>query len=304
MSLRDAAQARAIHLGAGVAASPLQFEGLYRDTLKREFNMLTPVHAMKFGPIHPSRDRFYFTDADDIVLFAEKNGMQVRGHTLVGHHQLPYWLSEKRYPRQEMLHVLREHILTVVGRYRGRIAAWDVVNDAIDDDGFLRDTIWLRSIGPEYIELAFQWAHEADPAAQLFYSDDVTEPLGRKSDGVHRLVYDLKDRRIPIHGVGLQMDATLTSPPDLERLTAGMEQFSALGLEVHLTELHVRIKGLARPTDLDVQAKIYYDTLNICLSSPNCTAFVLSGFTDRYSWVPQSFPGYGGALLCGRSYRP
>ena len=126
---------------------------------------------MKFEPLRMTREYFDFRNSDRIVNFAKANGMQVRGHTLVWHNALPRWLTEGKFSQAELEAILREHILTVVGRYKGRVAAWDVVNEAVSDDGFPRATIWLRGIGSKYIDLAFQWAHEADPEAQLFYND-------------------------------------------------------------------------------------------------------------------------------------
>ena len=170
-SLRSLAQARGIAIGAAVGPQYLRDEPAYAETLGREFSMLTPENAMKFGLVHPDRDRYDFTDADYIVDFAEAHGMQVRGHNLVWHFQLPTWLTEGTWTRDELIAILHEHITTVVGHYRGRVAAWDVVNEAVGDDGSLRDTIWLRGIGPEYVDMAFRWAHEADPDALLFYND-------------------------------------------------------------------------------------------------------------------------------------
>jgi len=171
LSLRTFAQAHGLQIGAAVAARPLQSEALYAQTLAREFSVVTPEDAMKFGPLYPDRDRYDFSDADTIVDFAEAHGMQVRGHTLVWHGQLPCWLTEENWRRNELSEILRQHIMTVVGHYRGRVVVWDVVNEAIADDGSLRDTIWLQKIGPEYIEMAFRWAHEADSGTRLFYND-------------------------------------------------------------------------------------------------------------------------------------
>src|SRR5690606_5078017 len=138
--------------------------------------------AMKFGPLRPSRNTFNFNAADALIDFAEANDMQVRGHTLLWHNQNPDWLNNGNFSRDEMIEIMREHITTVVGRYRGRIVAWDVVNEAIADNGQLRNTIWLQTIGPEYIEMAFEFAHEADPQALLFYNDYNAEGSGTKSD--------------------------------------------------------------------------------------------------------------------------
>ena len=302
--LRSFAEARGILIGAAVAADPLRSDALYRDTLKREFNILTTENAMKFEPIHPSRNTYSFRDADAIVSFAEASDMRVRGHTLVWHQQLPSWVTSGMFTRDEWIDILREHIFTVVERYRGQVYAWDVVNEAVDEDGSLRDTIWLRNIGPEYIDLAFRWAHEADPEVRLFYNDFGGEALGPKSDAVYNLVQDLLQRGVPIHGVGLQMHISLEDPPDPEEVRANIDRLVALGLEVHITELDVRIKLPATEEKLLEQARIYREMLEVCLSAENCTAFVMWGFTDRHSWIPWFFGGYGSALIFDDSYRP
>ena len=304
LPLRSLAQDRDIHIGAAVAARPLGSEALYAETLAREFNMLTPENAMKFGPLHPNRDRYDFSDADAIVDFAEAHGMQVRGHTLVWHNQLPSWLTAGNWARDEMIEILREHIMTVVGRYQGRVAAWDVVNEAVANDGSLRDTIWLRSIGPEYIDMAFRWAHEADPDALLFYNDYGGEGQGRKSDAIYTLVHGLLQRGVPIHGVGLQMHVSLDRSPEPQDVAANMKRLAALGLKVHITEMDVRIKGPATEEKLAEQARVYRDMLEVCLAAENCRAFVLWGFTDRHSWIPHFFTGYGSGLIFDESYRP
>ena len=304
LSLRSFAQVRDIQIGAAVAPTPLRSERLYAETLAREFSMVTPENAMKFEFLHPGRDRYDFSEADAIVAFAEGHGMQVRGHTLVWHRQLPRWLKEGNWTRNELIEILREHIMTVVGHYRGRIVTWDVVNEAIANDGSLRDTIWLRGIGPQYIDMVFRWAHEADPDALLFYNDYGGEGRGRKSDAIHGLVQGLLRRGVPIHGVGLQMHLSVAKYPAPQDVAANMIFLSALGLTVHVTEMDVRIEGPTTEGELAQQARIYRDMLEVCLSAENCRAFVLWGFTDRYSWIPYFFPGWGTGLVFDSSYRP
>ena len=302
-SLRSLAKARGRLIGAAVAVGPLRSEALYGQTLGREFSMLTPENAMKFGPLHPEPDHYNFRDADDIVAFAKANAMQVRAQPLVWHVELPRWLTEGSFSRDALISILRQHIRTVAGRYRGQVDSWDAVNEAVDEDGSLRDTIWLKRIGPDYLDLAFRWAHETDPDARLFYNDFGGEGLGRKSDAIYALVQGLQKRGVPIHGVGLQLHVSLDSLPPLRDVAANMNRLAALGLEVHITELDVRIKGPATEEKLAAQARIYRDLLGVCLSAQNCKAFMLWGFTDRHSWIPQFFSGSGAALIFDESYR-
>jgi endo-1,4-beta-xylanase len=302
-TLRSLADKHDILIGAAVSAS-LLIERDYTQTLSREFNILTTENALKFQPVHPIRNQYSFTDADAIVSFAEANNMKVRGHTLVWHNQLPGWINQGTFTREEWINILHDHITTVVSRYKGRIYAWDVVNEAVADDGSLRNTVWLQGIGPEYIDLAFQWAHEADPQALLFYNDYGASGLGGKSDAVYNLVRDLLERGVPIDGVGLQMHTSLEYPPVFSDIAANFKRLNDLGLEVQVTELDVRIREPATTADLTQQANIYRDMLDVCLSADNCTAFVMWGFTDRYSWIPGASPGYGSALIFDRSYNP
>ncbi|UCC64520.1 MAG: endo-1,4-beta-xylanase [Anaerolineae bacterium] len=304
MSLRSLAQTRDIHIGAAVAAGPLRREALYAETLAREFSMVTTENAMKFGPIHPGRDRYAFEDADAIVEFAAARDMLVRGHTLVWHSQLPAWLTEGEWTRDELIEILREHITTVVGRYQGRVAVWDVVNEAVAGNCVLGDTIWLRVIGPEYIDMAFRWAHEADPDALLFYNDYDCAGLGIKSDAIYDMVQGLLQRDVPVHGVGLQMHLSVGYSPRPKDVLENMDRLAELGLEVHVTEIDVRIRGDPTARELARQADVYRDMLAACLSAQNCKAFVLWGFTDRHSWIPHFFEGWGTALIFDEAYRP
>ncbi|MEM2248049.1 MAG: endo-1,4-beta-xylanase [Candidatus Bathyarchaeia archaeon] len=301
--LRNIAEKCGIYIGAAVERSLLDIPD-YAYILKQEFNILTTENALKFGPVHPQPNVYSFGDADYIINFAESNGMRVRGHTLVWHQQLPGWVAQGKYTREEWINILREHIMTVVGRFRGRIYAWDVVNEAIADDGTLRDTVWLRNIGPEYIEMAFRWAHEADPQALLFYNDYGAEGLNAKSDAIYNLVKGLLEKGVPIHGVGLQMHISLENPPNPQEVAANIKRLNELGLEVHITEMDVRIRMPAKWEDLIKQAEIYRDILRVCLTADNCKAFVMWGFTDKYSWIPGYFSGYGAALIFDEFYAP
>ncbi len=302
--LRDLAARRSIRIGAAVNPSRLS-EPAYAETLAREFNQAEPENAMKFGPIHPARDRFNWAPADAVVNFAREHGMAVRGHTLVWHQQQPAWATSPDRTPGEAAAILEEHIAAVAGRYAGKVYAWDVVNEAIEKDGTDRKTPW--SIVPAYIEKAFRWAHAADPAAKLFYNDYDAEAINAKSDRIYAMVKDLKSRGVPIDGVGMQMHIS-TKPPALESIEANMKRITDLGLEVQITELDARVPvdaaGHASAADLEAQAGTYRGVVAACLKFARCTAIQTWGFTDRYSWVPGYFKGMGAALLFDRDYRP
>jgi endo-1,4-beta-xylanase len=276
-TLREAAQASGMLVGTAVR--PSQFsEQAYAGTLAREFNMLEPEDALKWEIVHPEKDRYDFSQADRVVAFAARHNMKVRGHTLVWHRQNPKWLSEGNFMSRELSRILEDHIKTVVGRYRGKIFAWDVVNEAFDEvrPGALRSTLWHDQPGIEvpedsshapssnkysYIEQCFRWTHEADPQALLFYNEAEAEVINPKSDAVFAMVRDFRLRGVPIDGVGMQMHIPNLSP-DVASISANIRRFTALGVQVHITEMDVALtvnaNGEARTEDVRRQAEIYH----------------------------------------------
>lgn len=306
VSLRSLAQSHGVLIGSAVDAQALQREPLYRDILAREFSILTPENAMKFAALHPSRNGYNFTDADSIVAFAKAHAMEVRGHNLVWFKALPAWLTEGNFSRNELMAILREHIFTVVSHYASQVKIWDVVNEAVDDTGALKSSFWLHGIGPDYLYWAFRWAHEANPHARLFYNDYGGEGLNRKSDAIYFLLKGLLQQGVPITGVGLQMHVSLDAYPKPQDVLANMKRLAALGLEIQITEMDVETQVDPRPMaeKLDAQAQIYGDMLNVCLSAKSCTAFVMWGFTDRHSWIPELTGHPDAPLIFDASYHP
>ncbi len=340
-SLREAAQGAGMLIGTAVRPAQLS-EGAYAATLAREFNMVEPENALKWEVVHPESQSFDFSQADEIVDFAFEHGMKVRGHTLVWHQQNPKWLTEGKFTSAELAEILERHIKTVVGHYRGKIFAWDVVNEAFDElhPGDLRSTIWrdqpgiaiaasseprasnnlarseleARSSKPHsaergyaYMERCFHWAHEADPQALLFYNEAEAEVVNPKSDAILAMVRDFRQRGVPVDGVGFQMHiANLRA--DVTSISANIARFTALGVQVHITEMDVALpvdaNGNARPEDLQRQADIYRQIAEACLAHRGCTAIQTWGFTDKYSWIgSHSKHTQGAALLFDRDYR-
>jgi endo-1,4-beta-xylanase len=304
-SLREAASNGKLAVGAAVDARALRSEGEYRETLAREFGVCVGENAFKFERIHPQRGRYAWTAADEIEQFAEQHGMRLRGHTLVWHNQLPAWVKGGSFTRDEAIALMREHITTVMGRYKGKVWAWDVVNEAVADDGSgLRKTsFWYTSIGPDYVEMAFRFAREADPGAQLYYNDYDAEHAGPKADAVYALVRDLRERGVPIDGVGWQMHvragATIT-----DGYRENARRLAALGLRLQITELDVQIALPVTAEKLAAQASTYREVVTFALAEPAFDAVVLWGFTDKHSWIPRFFKGYGAALPLDERYRP
>jgi endo-1,4-beta-xylanase len=217
---------------------------------------------------------------------------------------LPAWLREMPVSFDGGVDLLRSHIHTVTHHYRGKLAAWDVVNEAVESDGSWRDTFFLRTFGPDYVTMAFHWAHEGDPEAKLFYNDFSADEVNPKSTAIYGVLRDLLKQGVPVHGVGLQMHLDLWDPPQPRRVADNIRRFNDLGLEVHITEMDVKINDPATEEDLREEARIYREILEVCLEARNCTAFIAWGVTDRYSWVPEHFPGKGSPLLFDREGRP
>jgi endo-1,4-beta-xylanase len=313
-SLRQAADRKGLLIGAAVRPYALS-EAAYAQTLSREFNLVEPEDAMKWWTIRRNEAIFDFSGGDEIVRFAQAHRMRVRGHCLVWDHDNPQWLTQARLSPDQMSHVLQQHISTVVKHYAGQVFAWDVVNEAFEEHGKLKDSLWYNQPGiglslnrSAYIEQAFRWAHEADPNAMLFYNENGAEGLNPKSDAVYAMVKDFKLRNVPISGVGLQMHISRLDF-DTKPVAANIARLTALGLHVHITELDVSLpldpSGQAREQDLQRQGEIYRAVVRACLQNPGCTAIQTWGFSDKYSWIGSHSHGTrGAALLFDKGFKP
>lgn len=301
--LRTLAGRAGIRIGTAVDMDALAADATYRSLVAREFSTVTAENVMKWGPLEPERGEYNWAPADDLVDFARRNGQKVRGHTLIWHNQLPAWLTEGNFTATELRQILRRHIFNVVGHFKGRIWHWDVANEVIDDDGELRDTIFLRTLGPGYIADAFRWAHQADPRARLYLNDYNNEGINAKSDAYYALVRRLRNERVPVHGYGMQghFGVQYGFPGDV---LENMRRFEALGLETAFTEVDVRIPLPVDAAELQAQAQGYNTLMQACLLARRCVSYTVWGFTDRYSWVPGVFPGEGAANLLDEQYVP
>lgn len=313
-SLREKADALGISIGP--AARPSLFsERMYSLTLAREFNMLEPEDAMKWWVIRPDRFTFDFTQADRVVGFAETHRMKVRGHTLVWGGSNPAWLAAEPFTAEQLKQLLQEYITKVVTHYQGKVFAWDVVNEAFDERGLLRPSIWNDQPGigfagksTAYIEQAFRWANAAGPQALLFYNDNGQEAINAKSDAIYAMVKDFKQRGVPIDGIGMQMH-WFDLQADFDSINANIARFTALDVQVHITEMDVALPvdaaGRATPANLARQAEIYRRIAAACLAHPGCTAIQTWGFTDKYSWIgSKTNHAKGQALLFDEYYAP
>jgi endo-1,4-beta-xylanase len=305
-TLRSLAQTHHILLGTAVNVYALQHDTVYDNTLAHEFDAVTPENVMKFDATEPQKNTYTFTQADALVAFAQAHNMQVRGHNLVWHEALPSWIAKGTFTRDQLLAILKNHIFTVVGHYRGQVNMWDVVNEAIMSDGTMRNSIWSHDIGSDYLDWAFRWAHEANPQAHLFYNDYGAEGLNTKSNAIYALLKSMVQRGIPIYGVGLQMHTSILDAPVEQDVIANMQRLAALGLKVQITEMDVQIQGDTRSMAqrLAIQAQTYYNMLHTCLVVRTCEAFVMWGFTDRYTWIPSATGHPDAPLIFDTSYHP
>lgn len=310
-TLRDAS--RYLHVGTAVGLPQLFDDQAYADVLAREFDSVTPENAMKWDSVEPTRGVDSFGPADSIVAFAQNHDQRVRGHTLVWHNQLPSWLTSGvangTISSSELRDILRDHINREAGHFKGQVYAWDVVNEAVNDDaaGSLRNTLWLQNLGPGYIADALRWAHAADPHAKLYLNDYNIEWIGPKSDAYYNMAKQLLAEGVPLDGIGIQghLDIQYGFP---DSLAANIKRFTDLGLEVSITELDVRVfTGVPADqfqAELAKQADYYRQVVDACLTQRKCVGVTVWGFSDKYSWVPGFFTGEGAACLFDESFAP
>ncbi|MFI0229423.1 endo-1,4-beta-xylanase [Streptomyces sp. NPDC017086] len=301
--LRQLAADDRLRIGTAVDTSALADDADYRRLTGGQFSTVTPENVMKWEVTEPRQGEYDYAAADRLVDFAHRHGQKVRGHVLVWHNQLPSWLTSGNFTADQLREILHRHITDTVRHFKGRVWQWDVVNEAFNDDGTLRDSIWLRELGPGYIADAFRWAHEADPRALLFYNDYNTEWTGPKSDAVYDLVRRLRAEGVPVDGVGFQghLGIQYGLPTGM---AANFARFDRLGLATAVTEADVRMEMPADAEKLATQAEGYRLLLDACLRTRHCVSFTVWGFTDKYSWVPSTFPGEGAANLYDEDYRP
>jgi endo-1,4-beta-xylanase len=283
----------------GVAVSPYSLSGAQSSLILKHFSSLTAENVMKPGPVHPEESRYSWDNADKIVNYAQTNGMLMRGHTLCWHKQTAAWMFKDAHgnpvSKEVLLARLKDHITQVVTRYKGKVYAWDVVNEAVDDDDskFLRETEWLNICGEEYIAKAFQWAHEADPDAILFYNDYNTENPGKR-DKIYRLIKQLLDSGVPIHGIGLQGHWNIYNPTEKD-LRDAIEKYSSLGLKVQITELDVSVyssdqedpaDNVFSPEREQKQIEKYNMVFSVFRNYKNViTGVTFWNVSDRSSWL-------------------
>jgi endo-1,4-beta-xylanase len=270
----------------------------YTAVLGSEFNQITVGNTQKWQYIEPRRGQFDYSQADKIVAFAQAHNQIVRGHTLVWHNQLAGWVDS--VPAGELLGVMRNHIANVAGHYKGKVVHWDVVNEAFEENGTRRQSVFQQKIGDSYIAEAFKAARAADPNAKLYYNDYNIDGIGAKSDAVYDMVKSFKQQGIPIDGVGLQAHLILGQVPNTMR--QNIQRFADLGVDVAITELDIRMRTPRDATKDAQQAADYRTVTNACLAVARCVGITVWDFSDGYSWIPSVFPGEGAALIYDENF--
>ena len=275
----------------------------YPATFISDFGSMTPEHEMKWVATEPQPGSFTFQAADSMVNWALGNGKSVHGHNLVWYDSLPSWLTDGTWTRTQLLSILQRHITTVVSHFKGRVTAWDVVNEPLNQDGTLMTDLFERIIGPEYIADSLRWAHAADPNALLYINEYGTETINAKSNALFALAKSLIAAGVPLNGVGFQMHVSTSSYPTASQLALSMQRFADLGLRTDVTEMDVKTSttsGTPMGNPLDAEAAAYGQAANGCALVPACTHFTTWGISDELSWLGSAQQ----PLMFDTSYQP
>ncbi|HTW47313.1 MAG TPA: endo-1,4-beta-xylanase [Acidobacteriaceae bacterium] len=293
-SLRAHAEVHGLLVGCAVAPERLDNEAQYAGAVAAQANLLVAENAMKWKALRPAPNKFDFRGADAILAFAAAHGQKVRGHNLCWHAALPAWF-ESTVTKDNARQILTEHIKAVAGRYAGKLHSWDVVNEAIDPKSGLPDDMrkspWLELVGPDYIDVAFRAARQADSEALLTYNDygietDSPEETAKR-EAVLALVRGMQKRDVPIDAVGVQSHLKAENPLPGKGLREFVRELRSMDLQVFVTELDVnekKLEGSEAERDAAI-ARIYKDYVTMMVAEPNVTAVLTWGITDRYTWL-------------------
>ncbi|KAG5634828.1 hypothetical protein H0H81_000566 [Sphagnurus paluster] len=251
----------------------------------KDFNQITPGNTMKWDATEPSRNTFTFTRADEVVALAQKNGQILRGHTAVWHNQLPGWVTSGNFNKADLTSIIQNHTKNLVAHFK----------EPFNEDGTFRSSVFYDTLGSSYISIALQAARAADPAAKLYINDYNIDGTGAKSTGMLNLVKSLKAAGTPIDGVGLQAHLIVGQIPST--IKANIQQFTALGVEVAITELDIRMTLPVTAEKLAQQKQDYQTVIAACKAVSGCVGVTIWDYTDKYSWIPAVFQGQGSALV-------
>jgi len=298
-TLPQLAEAKGRYSGGEITANLLS-NPTVANLAGTQFDMITPGNEMKWDTTEPSRGSFNFGPGDQIVAFAQSKSMRIRGHNLVWHSQLPSWVSS--LPLNQVQAAMENHITTEATHYKGKLYAWDVVNEPFEENGTLRNSVFFQAMGAGYIADALRTARAADPNAKLYLNDFNIEGSGPKADAMFNLVQSLIAQGVPINGVGFESHFILGQIP--ASLQANMQRFAALGIDVAITELDDRIQLPATATSLNQQATDFSNVEKACLAISRCVGVTQWAVGDPDSWIPGFFSGFGAATMFDNNYQP
>jgi endo-1,4-beta-xylanase len=280
-------------MGVSVNVRLLKTNARYNGVVTKEYNSITAENAMKFVALHPAENTFFWADADYLVQYALSHNKRVHGHTLNWYTSLPSWVTSFPGDSVAWEELLKTHIQTVVAHFKGKVASWDVVNEAFNDNGTLRNSIWVQKLGPDYIARCFQYARQADPNVLLFYNDYGQESSSAKRTAIANMITSFKSRGIPIDGVGLQFHMTYKQSD--ANIDAAISMAAATGLKVHISELDIRLNDEKKPgfeltqTLAYRQAERYRHVVkafNTLVPAAQQYGITLWNVGDADSWVP------------------
>ena len=299
--LRALADEKGMKIGTAIDLKYFSREP-YKDAVSQEFNTIVMENMMKMASMNPNQDKYLFSGVDVAANFALEHDMYMRGHTLVWHQQLPEWLTKKsgKWTKEELLSIIENYATNIVGHFKGTIYTWDVLNEILEEDGSFRESMWYKYTGEEYISVALNAARKADPDAKLLINDYSVETINPKSDGLYNLVKKLQEEGVPIDGVGFQCHF-VADQIDYDSIIANIQRFQALGLEVQLTEIDLRMDSPVTEDKLAAQGEAYKRLMEIAIDN-DITTFVVWGVNDGLSWVPGFFIGYSTPTLLDREY--
>ncbi|KAF8910506.1 endo-1,4-beta xylanase [Gymnopilus junonius] len=258
-----------------------------------DFSQLTAENSMKWDAIEPNQGQFTFSQGDQILQLAQKNGQLMRGHNCVWHEQLPSWVTNTQWTNATLTAALTNHITNLIGHYKGDMYSWDVVNEPFNEDGSLFSSVFTEFIGPAYIPIALKTARAADPSTKLYINEFNIEFTGAKATAMLNLVKQLKQEGVPVDGIGFQCHFIVGEVPT--SFQSILQQFTALGVEVAITELDIRMTLPETTALLQQQQTDYQTVINACRSVANCVGVTVWDYTDEFSWIPGAFPGMGDA---------
>lgn len=272
--------------------------------LTDEAKILVAENCMKSSQLRPNKTFWNWSDPENLVKFANQNKIVAKWHTLFWHEMNPPFINQMK-TKEEAEAIMDEHITTVMKKFKGRIRDYDVVNEMFNEGGSLRETVWLKTIGPDYLERAIRKAHEADPDAHLFLNEYNNEAAGYpKADAMYELVKSFVERGVPIYGVGMQLHLAADLPYDEDAIRENIRRYADLGIKICFSEVDVRMP-LARADEYkEIQENIWKSLMTLAVEEPNVESFIVWGVSDKNSWIPAWKPGYGDALLFDKNFKP